>query len=40
MNRDLTERLNSLKDFKKADEERQNKEKELLVLKNVRYTLY
>ena len=32
---DLNERLGALKDFKKADEERQNKEKELLVLKNV-----
>ena len=32
---ELNEKLGSLKDSKKSDEERQNKEKELLVLKNV-----
>lgn len=35
LNQELTEKLGCMKDFKKAEEERQNKEKEVLVLKNV-----
>jgi uncharacterized coiled-coil DUF342 family protein len=37
--KDLNERFAALKDAKKADEERQQKEKEILVIRNVRFQL-